>query len=267
MLDLFSAASPFSLIVLVFLAILPFLANTAFWTIALRELGEVVTWRQVNRASTKTTLTRYLPGGIWLFISRSLALTHEGVAASSLVVMTGLEVLLATPVALLIGSILLSSSHELPNWLSWAALSLLLGITTLARPFLNKILRWWAKRKKIQLPPKLSSMAIFRMSISLMVYWLVFGTVFFFYLELMEQTISWTGAVGGFSLSWRISLFTPFAPQGLGLFEPSFIALLGWSADALLLIGAFRIVLIIRDLLLTVGAGMIFKKRPELLKS
>jgi len=264
MFDLFSEARPVPLIALVGFAVLPFLANTAFWTVALRELGEDVTWKQVNEAALKTTLTRYLPGGIWLFTSRSLVLANEGVAAHSLITMFGLEVLLATPVAVLIGSVLLAASSEVPHWLGWISAILLIAVATLARPFLNKILTWWAERKDTEVPGKISTLGIIRMSLSLFVYWLVFGTVFYTYLHLMGQSIDWPTAVGGFSLSWRVSLFTPFAPQGLGVFEPSFIALAGWTVNALLLVGAFRIVLIMRDLLLTGISGFFIKKSSQI---
>ena len=99
-----------------------------------------------------------------------------------------------------------------------------------------------------------------RMCVSLVAYWLIFGTVFYTYFHLMGQSIDWSTTVGGFSLFWRISLFAPFAPHGLGVFEPSFIALVGWTVNALFLVGAFRVVLLIRDLLLTGIAGLFIKK-------
>ncbi len=98
-------------------AVLPFFANTAFWTIALRELGEDITWKQVNEAAIKTTLTRYLPGGVWLFASRSLFLANQGVATRSLIILFGLENLLAIPIAVLISSLLLAASSSVPYWL------------------------------------------------------------------------------------------------------------------------------------------------------
>ena len=260
MFDLFSEARPLPLIGLVGLAVLPFFANTAFWTIALKELGEDVSWRQINEAAIKTTLTRYLPGGIWLFASRSLILANEGVATRSLIVMFALENLLAIPIAVLIGSLLLSASSSVPYWLGWVSALFLIAITTLARPILNKILAWWTKRKGLETFSKISNIGIFRMCVSLVAYWLIFGTVFYTYFHLMGQSIDWSTAVGGFSLFWRISLFAPFAPHGLGVFEPSFIALVGWTVNALFLVGAFRVVLLIRDLLLTGIAGLFIKK-------
>tara|TARA_B100001123_G_scaffold306076_1_gene341948 strand:- start:549 stop:1433 length:885 start_codon:yes stop_codon:yes gene_type:complete len=260
MFDLFSASHPLLIVALVIFAVLPFLANTAFWTIALKELGEDVSWRQVNEAAIKTTLTRYLPGGIWLFASRSLILANEGVATRSLIVMFAIENLLAIPIAVLIGSLLLAASSSVPYWLGWVSALFLVAITILARPILNKILAWWAKRKGLETPSKISNIGIGRMYVSLVAYWLIFGTVFYTYFHLMSQSIDWSTAVGGFSLFWRISLFAPFAPHGLGVFEPSFIALVGWTVNTLFLVGAFRVVLLIRDLLLTGIAGLFFKK-------
>jgi len=263
MFDFFSTSNPLLLVALVVFAILPFFANTAFWAIALKELGEEITWKQVNEAAIKTTLTRYLPGGIWLFASRSLALKNEGVATHSLIVLFGLENLLAIPIAVLIGSLLLSVSSSIPYWMGWVSALFLIAITTLARPILNKTLTWWTERRELEIPDKISTLGIIRMSISLLVYWFVFGTVFYTYFKFMGQSIDWSTAVGGFSLFWRISLFAPFAPHGLGVFEPSFIALVGWTVNALFLVGAFRVVLLIRDLLLTGIAGFFIKKSSQ----
>ena len=263
MFDLFSDARPIPLIALVGFAVLPFFANTAFWTIALRELGEEVTWRQVNEAAIKTTLTRYLPGGIWLFASRSLALKNEGVATHSLIVLFGLENLLAIPIAVLIGSMLLATSSGFPAWMGWVSLSLLATIAVSARPTLDRFMTWWSKRKGLDAPKKILNSGILKMYLSLFLYWLVFGTVFYTYLRSVGQSIDWATAVGGFSLFWRISLFAPFAPHGLGVFEPSFIALADWTMNALLLVGAFRIVLLLRDLLLTGIAGFFLKKSSQ----
>ena len=263
MFDLFSEARPLPLMAVVGFAFLPFFANKAFWTIALKELDEEITWKQVNEAAIKTTLTRYLPGGIWLFASRSLALKNEGVATHSLIVLFGLDNLLAIPIAVLIGSLLLAVSSSVPYWMGWVSALFLIAITTLARPILNKILTWWTERRELEIPDKISTLGIIRMSISLLVYWFVFGTVFYTYFKFMGQSIDWSTAVGGFSLFWRISLFAPFAPHGLGVFEPSFIALVGWTVNALFLVGAFRVVLLIRDLLLTGIAGFFIKKSSQ----
>ena len=45
------------------------------------------------------------------------------------------------------------------------------------------------------------------------------------------------------------------------MFEPAFVALIGWSADALLLVGAFRVVLVVRDLALTALAALVARRR------
>ena len=147
MAELVGEIRPWPLLGLVAASTLPFLANTAFWTLALRELGETVTWRQVTGAAAETTLTRYLPGGIWLAAGRGVALARRGVGTPALVAMVGLEVALATPVALLVGSVLLAGSPNAPAWLGWLAAGLLIVAATLARPALNGALAWWARRR------------------------------------------------------------------------------------------------------------------------
>ena len=261
MAEVVGQARPWPLLGLVAASILPFLANTAFWTLALRELGETVTWQQVNGAATETTLTRYLPGGIWLAVGRGVALARRGVGTPALVAMVGLEVALATPVALLVGSVLLAGSPNAPAWLGWLAAGLLVGATTLGRPALNGALAWWARRRHQPPPAALTTAGVGRLALALAAYWTIFGSVFWAYLEVMDRSAGWLAATGGFALSWRIGLFTVVAPQGLGVFEPAFVALIGWSADALLLVGAFRVVLVVRDLALTALAALVAHRR------
>lgn len=261
MADLFREARPWPLLGLVAASLLPFLANTAFWTIALRELGENISWGQVNTAAAETTLTRYLPGGIWLAAGRGVALSRRGVGTPALVAMVGLEVALAAPVAILVGSVLLAGSPKAPGWLGWLAAGLLVATATLARPALNSALAWWARRRHQPPPAGLTTGGIGRLALALGAYWVIFGSFFWAYLEVMDRSASWLAATGGFALSWRIGLFTVVAPQGLGVFEPTFVALVGWSADALLLVGAFRVLLLLRDLTLTALAGWLARRR------
>ena len=260
MVDLVDQVQPVPLLGLVAASMLPFLANTAFWTLALRELGETVSWQQVNAAAAETTLTRYLPGGIWLAAGRGVALARRGVSSPALVAMVGLEVALATPVALLVGSVLLAGSPNAPAWLGWLAAGLLVVAVTLARPALNGAMAWWARRRHQPPPTALTTAGVGRLALALAAYWVIFGSVFWAYLEVMDRSAGWLAATGGFVLSWRIGLFTVVAPQGLGVFEPAFVALIGWSADALLLVGAFRVVLVLRDLAITALATVVARR-------
>ena len=261
MADLLVEARPWPLLGLVAASMLPFLANTAFWTLALRELGETVTWRQVTEAATETTLTRYLPGGFWLAAGRGVALARRGVSTPVLVAMSGLEVALATPVALLIGSLFLAGSTDAPAWLGWLAAGLFVAVVIVARPVINGALAWWAQRRHQPPATALTTGGVVRLSAALTVYWAIFGSVFWAYLEVMDRSLGWFAATGAFALSWRIGLFAIIAPQGLGVFEPTLVALVGWSADALLLVGAFRVVLVIRDLALTGLAAVASRRR------
>jgi hypothetical protein len=52
-------------------------------------------------------------------------------------------------------------------------------------------------------------------------------------------------------VSWGIGFFAIFAPLGLGVSEAGFITIVGWGADTVLLVAGFRVVLLVRDLVLT----------------
>ena len=84
------------------------------------------------------------------FASRSIFLANKGVATRSLLVFFVLENLLAIPIAVLIGSLLLASSSAIPYWVGWVSAVFLITVTTLARPILHKALVWWAKRKDLE---------------------------------------------------------------------------------------------------------------------
>jgi len=155
----------------------------------------------------------------------------------------------------------LAGSPNAPTWLGWLAAGLLVVAVTVARPALNSAMAWWARRRHQPSPATLTAAGAGRLALALAAYWVIFGSVFWAYLEVMDQPAGWLAAAGGFALSWRIGLFTVVAPQGLGVFEPAFVALLGWSADALLLVGAFRVVLVLRDLAITALATVAARRR------
>ena len=128
---------------------------------------------------------------------------------------------------------------------TFLGITLMLAAASLVRP--------WTGPSRGSAPPPLA--------IALVAYWMIFGSVFWAYLEVMERPVGWLAATGGFVLSWRIGLFTVVAPQGLGVFEPTFVALVGWATDALLLVGTFRVVLVLRDLALTALAAMVSRRK------
>jgi len=77
------------------------------------------------------------------------------------------------------------------------------------------------------------------------------GAVFSAYLGAMQTDIGWTEGSGAFLVSWGVGFFALFAPLGLGVSEAGFVAIVGWGAEAALLVAGFRVVLLVRDLVLT----------------
>jgi hypothetical protein len=91
-------------------------------------------------------------------------------------------------------------------------------------------------------------------------YWLLMGAVFSAYLGAMQTNLGWAESSGAFLVSWGIGFFAIFAPLGLGVSEAGFIAIVGWGADTVLLVAGFRLVLLVRDLILT-GVGEALARR------
>ena len=92
-------------------------------------------------------------------------------------------------------------------------------------------------------------------------YWLAIGTLFWAYLEVVgSTTIAWLDTVGAFGVSWGAGFIALFAPQGLGVFEGTLVAVMDWGAEAVLLVAGFRAVLLVRDLLLTVAAEVVARR-------
>ena len=66
--------------------------------------------------------------------------------------------------------------------------------------------------------------------------------------------------MGAFGVSWGFGFFTLFAPQGIGVFEGTLVAVMDWGADAVLLVAGFRALLLARDLLLTTVAEILERR-------
>jgi hypothetical protein len=92
-------------------------------------------------------------------------------------------------------------------------------------------------------------------------YWLLMGAVFRSYLGAMGTDIGWAEGSGAFLVSWGIGFFAIFAPLGLGVSEAGFIAIVGWGADAVVLLAGFRLVLLVRDLGLTAIGEALARRR------
>ena len=231
--------------------------NALFWSTALRSLGENVGTGPVMHAASRTILARYLPGGVWYAAGRSVLLVGRGVRPSALVAVSGLELGLGAPTALVVGGLLLAGDSALPAWVPWAGAGVLAAAMLVARPVLNRLMGWWSRRRGQATPRALTTGALASLVSVMAAYWLLMGAVFRSYLGAMGTDIGWAEGSGAFLVSWGIGFFAIFAPLGLGVSEAGFIAIVGWGADAVVLLAGFRLVLLVRDLgLTTIGEAL-----------
>ena len=235
--------------------------NALFWSTALRSLGENVGTGPVMHAASRTILARYLPGGVWYAAGRSVLLVGRGVRPSALVAVSGLELGLGAPTALVVGGLLLAGDSALPAWVPWAGAGVLAAATLVARPVLNRLMGWWSRRRGQATPRALTTGALASLVSVMAAYWLLMGAVFRSYLGAMGTDIGWAEGSGAFLVSWGIGFFAIFAPLGLGVSEAGFIAIVGWGADAVMLVAGFRLVLLVRDLILTAIGEALARRR------
>jgi len=253
--------SPGPLVLLVAASCLLLAPNAAFWTLALRALGEHPRYVTVLHASARALLTRYVPGGIWYAAGRGTLLRRHGVSVAASATVGGLELALGAPVAIVVGAVLLTASGAVAPWVGVGAVVVLLAGLGLSGSVVGRLVTWWARRRggePVAIPP---GTTLFRLAGVLVGYWLAIGTLFWAYLDLVGSTATgWGRTVGAFGVSWGLGFFTLFAPQGLGVFEGALVSILDWGPDAVLLVAGFRAVLLARDLLLTAVAEVVARR-------
>jgi len=261
MADLVADARPLALLGVLAASTLLLIPNALFWSTALRSLGENVGTGPVLHAASRTLMARYLPGGVWYAAGRSVLLVGRGVRPTALVAVSGLELGLGAPTALVVGGLLLAGDSALPAWVPWAGAGVLAAATLVARPVLNRLMGWWSRRRGQATPRALTTGALASLVSVMAAYWLLMGAVFRSYLGAMGTDIGWAEGSGAFLVSWAIGFFAIFAPLGLGVSEASFIAIVGWGDDAVVLVAGFRLVLLVRDLGLTAIGEALARRR------
>ena len=259
--DLVSELRPGPLALLVAASCLLLVPNAAFWTLSLRAMGQSPRYGVVLHASARALLARYLPGGIWYAAGRGALLRHHGISAPASATTGGLELALGAPVAVVVGTVLLAAAGEAPAWMAVAAVLALVAVVGLGGATIGRLVAYLARRRGGEAAAVPGVSTLVRLTAVLVGYWLAIGTLFWAYLEVVgSTTIAWLDTVGAFGVSWGAGFIALFAPQGLGVFEGTLVAVMDWGAEAVLLVAGFRAVLLVRDLLLTVAAEVVARR-------
>lgn len=234
--------TPLILTVLIW-ALLNLVVPVISW-IVLRGMGTAIKYRSTLDIHFNRLPARYLPGGIWQTVSRTLDLHAMGVNNSKLTVLVLVENLASLSIALLLGGIFILLTG------SWTELSPAViaagGVLSIGLPWL---LRRTVRQVRLSLVSYAGALAMMTL------FWLVAATSFVTYLSAFP-TLYADGYLldlyGVYLLSWAAGFVAVFAPQGIGVFEYVASLLLQSSlplAGTAVLVAGFRAAMLTGDML------------------
>lgn len=248
--DLLDGARPAFLVLAFALGFLQLQLNARFWTAALRALGVTVTLADVQRASARSVLGRYLPGSIWYQVGRSALLARQGVGRAELATVAVLDTALGVVVGGAFGgALLLGSGGSLPGL---AALTLWCAVLVAlcSPPVVNAVLVLVARRTD-NMASRLGWQPFVGLLGRLALFWVGAAAAFLSYLHAFPEVElpSLVQTAGSFMVAWVIGFLALFAPQGLGVFEAAFATAMtdGRVASVAVLVGGYRALLLVRD--------------------
>ncbi len=185
---------------------------------------------------------------MWFAAGRAAILQRAGVGLPALAATGTVELAMSVSVALALGSALLGASDDVPGWTRWLGPTLLL-VLLLGVPWMNRAIAWLADRRGTDLPIPLTRRRIGRLMGINALYWLVIGSVFWLYATGFGLPAPVPSTHGAFMVAWGVGFLSPFAPQGLGVFEVILGALLeGELGDMIAVVAGFRALMLVRDL-------------------
>lgn len=229
-----------------------------FVRLVLGRSTEGVGYRLAFRIHAQNLPARYIPGGVWHTVGRVTDLRRAGVATGRLAAFVFLENSLAASVTLAVGGTVVWCMRPLDGWGGLGLLGVVSGVAGLAvSAYL--VNRWILRgRDRIRFGEYLRCVAVVSF------FWIFASVAFVTYLcafPTMSCMQSWLFTAGAYLFSWGVGFLAIFAPQGLGVFEVVLGSLL---ADPLplgtiaALVAGFRIVVMVADVLVWLGARLVF---------
>ncbi len=194
------------------------------WNVILRGFGSEAPFPAVFRMCRKAELSRYVPGGVWQFVSRVYLLKQWNVSAGACLAATILDLFLATLASLVPASWTLQQAFAEFRAYHRVVLFAFPAVSVL---FVHpKLLNWWAgflaKRlgqswTPLELPWR-SLLGIWALYVA---GWLLFaaGVVLFVngVLRAPEGASTYIGS--SYTVAWLVGTLTMIAPGGMGIRE------------------------------------------------
>lgn len=243
------------------------LFSGSVWILILRALKQPIEWLWGLQIYLKTNIAKYLPGNVWHFYGRIIALKNRGHSLSIASLSVLLEPLLIAASAFMIalaGFALGTWSFQalfINEWLR-SLLFLIFGCVLIGihpiilNPVLKIITQFKSKNNDIPIIqidcyPWLPLISSF---IFLILRGIGFSLTLSVFMPLDFSQVPLLFSV--FSLAWLLGLIIPGAPGGMGVFETAILTFLAQEFSTGLLLSALAIFRVISITAEIIGAGL-----------
>lgn len=239
------------------------------WVQIFRTLGRSLPWQWGMRVYLKTNIAKYLPGNVWHFTGRVVALKNRGIPVGVAVFGTLLEPLLMAVAALIIAVAGSVSIEGIPPGIYIVLPAILISLHP---RWLDPVVRRLAKGKLQAIASEQEStspVSVYRYPfIPLLgeLGFLLWRGAGFIFSVLAVSAVSLDRIpllLTAFSIAWLLGLVIPGAPGGIGVFEVTAIALLldrFASGEILAAIVLYRLISILAE---AVAAGLVVLRSLE----
>jgi hypothetical protein len=206
-----------------------FVLDAYGWHLVLRALGCRIRAADSVRIWMLSSLTRYLPGGVWPYAARASMLREAGIGISAATVSLYLETLLLTGSSFVAGlpALLASSRLPLPGWQGAAAALLVLLAAT---PWLLSLSRRSSGRlgRALAEVPLLRMRRLLALCLYYLAFWVVFAAVFGLFVRSLYplSLVQAMQAGSALALSFCVGFVVFFIPGGIGVRESALYLLL-----------------------------------------
>jgi uncharacterized membrane protein YbhN (UPF0104 family) len=228
--------NPFLLLLSTFIFVLSYFIQIWAWYLITLKLGIAVSIYETLESWFYSQLGKYLPGKVWLLLSRYYFYESKGKSKKAISVALYLEtvtVIMAAGLIFLAAVALYEGARPFysGNQFWWLSLLFVLAFISIHPRILQKILNWTLiKFKREPLSLSISYLEVLWILLICILSWIVGGIGFYLFVESvfsvsLSHILFLTGAL---AISSILGLVAIFAPSGLGVREGTLVYLLSF---------------------------------------
>ncbi len=198
------------------------LYGSFIWWLMLRKVQTNIPYLSATSALIYAGLSRFIPGKIWVILSRVYIIKKEGASAEKGFITITYETIMSLLAGIIISliSMTLSRKFDLPK--IWFIIILVCGLLIMSHPkFLGNILKFTFKKLKRKMPTyPFGYLDTLKFIVFYSVYWVLFSMgVWFLTKSLGICKLSLLTILSAFPVSWVIGFLSIVTPGGLGVRE------------------------------------------------